>query len=141
MPHQNPKNNQIRIATHALVTMGDIEIPAYSVHTETVWLSPGKRIEQILTLIEDMNEVSDYIIVGGDFNTVTPQSVANLDNRFAQIGLTRVSEEAGHTFERGGLDFTMDHIYVKGMSPLANGVWADTQASDHFPVWAELTIN
>jgi len=141
LPHHNPKNNQIRIATQALVTVGDIDISTYSVHTETVWLSPDKRDEQILALIEDMGEMSEYIIVGGDFNTVTPQSIVDLDDRFEQIGMTRVSAGTGHTFERGGLDFTMDHIYAKGMTAVENGVWQDTQASDHYPLWAILAVN
>lgn len=141
LPHQNPKNNQIRIATSAVVTVGDIHISTYSVHTETVWLSPTKRHEQILKLIESMSNISEYIIVGGDFNTVTPQSIVNLDRRFEQIGLTRASTGAGHTFERGGLNFTMDHIYTNGMAARENGVWADTQASDHYPVWAIVAVS
>jgi len=138
LPHANPKNQQTRIATRALVNLGDTRIPVYSVHTETMWLGEPKRMEQLDTMAADIGEDSPLVIIGGDFNTLTGNSVDELTERFAQAKLERVSAGAESTFAAGGLDFTSDHIFVRGMTAIENGIWPDTQASDHFPVWVTL---
>ena len=138
LPFENPKNGQIRTATRALVSVGSQKILTYSVHTETVWLSQSKRLAQFETLLADIEDRYELIIVGGDFNTVTPGSLEALDALFEQAGLVRASEGAGYTVEKGGWRFVMDHIFAGGFLPLENGVWRDTKASDHYPVWATL---
>ena len=138
LPFENPKNGQIRTATRAVVTIGDRNILAYSVHTETVWLSPDKRSAQFETLAADIEGQSDYVIVGGDFNTATQTSLERLDALFEQAGLVRASAGAGYTVEKGGWQFVVDHIYAGGLLPVGTGVWHDTEASDHYPVWATL---
>jgi endonuclease/exonuclease/phosphatase family metal-dependent hydrolase len=138
LPHENPKNKQTRIATRAVVTIGDKQIPVYSVHTETLWLSGSKRSEQLDTLTTDIGENTPYVIIGGDFNTLTDDGAESLTERFAQAKLERVSAGAEPTFSAGGIEFTSDHIFSRGMAPIENGVWPDTQASDHFPVWVIL---
>jgi len=138
LPHENPKNKQRRIATRAVAAMGDTQIPVYSVHTETGWLSEPKRIEQLDTLTADIGENSPLVIIGGDFNTLTGNSVKGVTERFEQANLERVSAGAEPTFSSTGLNFTSDHIFTKGMTAIKNGVWSDTQASDHFPVWVTL---
>jgi len=140
LPHENPKNKQTRIATRALVTIDDKQIPIYSVHTETLWLSGSKRSEQLDTLAADIGEDTPYVVIGGDFNTLTDSGVEQLTERFAQANLERVSAGAEPTFSAGGLDFTSDHIFARGMTPTENGVWPDTQASDHFPVWGTVSL-
>jgi endonuclease/exonuclease/phosphatase family metal-dependent hydrolase len=135
LPHPNPKNRQARIATRAVVTIGNKQIPVYSAHTETMWLNESKRNEQLDTLAADIGQASPYVIIGGDFNTLTGNSVEALAERFAQINLERVSAGTEPTFVSSGLEFTSDHIFTRGITPTQNGVWPDTQASDHFPVW------
>jgi len=140
LPHRNPKNQQMRIAVGGRVTIGDFDIPVYSTHTETVWLGPQKRQEQLETLLRDIGEDSQLVIVGGDFNTFTAQSITDLEREFAQVGLERVSRGAGHTFEHSNFGFTLDHIFARGFAVIDSGVWADTKASDHFPLWATLSL-
>lgn len=140
LPHENPKNKQTRIATRAVATIGDKQIPIYSVHTETLWLSGSKRSEQLDTLTTDIGEDSPYVIIGGDFNTLTESGVNALTERFAQANLERVSAGAEPTFSASGLEFTSDHIFSREMIPIEHGVWPDTQASDHFPVWVTASL-
>lgn len=141
LPHQNPKNDQRRIAVRALITVDDMQLLAYSVHTETFWLSPPKRNDQIDHLIQDIGQESQYVIVGGDFNTLTEESIADFEKRFKLIDIERASAAVGYTFAPGNLRFAVDHIFTKGISILETGVWRETEASDHFPVWVKLSIN
>jgi len=141
LPHQNPKNNQIRIAARGSVTIGEAAVLVYSVHTETVWLGPQKRQEQIETLFNDISANYDYVIVGGDFNTFTGASIVELENKFELVGLERVSVGASPTFERSNFSFTLDHIFAKKFSVTDTGVWPTTEASDHYPVWVNLSFD
>lgn len=140
LPHQNPTNQQIRIAVRALLSIDGREVPVYSVHTETFWLGSQGRNDQFAYLAERYGPDNEFVIAGGDFNTVTPASLESLDERFLQVGLERVSEGAGATKRVGNVGFTMDHIYARGLSTLNNGVVYEAEASDHYPVWVELTL-
>ena len=140
LPHQNPTNEQIRIAVRAILSIDGQEVPVYSVHTETFWLGSQGRNDQFAYLADRYGPDNEFVIAGGDFNTVTPASLASLDDRFRQVGMERVSEGAGETKSIGAVGFTLDHIYARGLSPLATGVVSDAEASDHKPVWVELSF-
>jgi endonuclease/exonuclease/phosphatase family metal-dependent hydrolase len=131
---------QRRIAVRALLTLSQIELPVYCVHTETIWLGESKRLAQAERVLKDLDQKAPYILVGGDFNTATTSSINNLDERFAQAGLARVSLEAGPSIEVVGIPFFSDHIFAQGLSPIAAGVWRKSRASDHLPVWVELAL-
>ena len=139
LPYKSPRNQQIRIAVKAVVTIGDIEILTYSVHTETLWLGPQKRHGQIDALIESIDTSFPFIVIGGDFNTLTPQSVEDLAESFAEIGLEMATKGVGYTAKYGPFEFVLDHIFTKGMTVLEAGRSDEANASDHLPIWVELT--
>lgn len=138
LPYQNPKNGQKRIPVRATIIINDHEVLIYSVHTETFWVSSRQRGVQLDYLVNNTGNESKYVIMGGDFNTMTPRSVENLEKRFARFGLERASKSAGTIVEIGVLRFAMDHISARNMTVLETGVWRETIASDHFPLWAVL---
>ncbi len=140
LPHENPSNEQIRIAVRATVNMDGQALLVYSVHTETYWLSQGKRNAQAAAIVDDIlaEPESMPVIVGGDFNAVTDPDVDELDAIFAQAGLERVSAGAGASVEVAGVGIEADHLFARGFTPKDNGTYPDTAASDHFPVWAVL---
>lgn len=138
LPHQNPKNGQQRTATRAVVTINGSNVLVYSVHTETIWLDRRKRLVQIDALVDDINPQASTVIVGGDFNTATRRGIANLEEIFTQANLERVSTGAGYTVKSNGLKFTLDHVFARGLPALQTGVYRDTTASDHFPLWVVL---
>lgn len=141
LPFVNPKNSQTRIAVRAVVTVEQRQVLVYSVHTETFWLGPQKKVAQIEALVDDIPDDEPYVIVGGDFNTLTGSSIVEVEEQFASADLTRASEETGETFEATFLPFVTDHIFARGMAVIEASVWAETEASDHFPVRADLTFD
>jgi endonuclease/exonuclease/phosphatase family metal-dependent hydrolase len=141
LPHRNPKNKQTRIAAKAVIAVEDMEVLTYSVHTETFWLPPARRADQIQTLIGDVDSDSRHVIVGGDFNTLTPVSVAAVVERFEQAGFQWATAGVGGTVESVPIPLTMDFIFTKGMTVLNAGSVEGVDASDHRPVWTTLTFN
>ena len=137
LPHVNWKNGQRRIAVLGVTAIDALLVDAYSVHTETMWMGADGRRDQADAVAEDVAQEPGLAIVGGDFNTLTPQGQQNLNKRFANAGFERASSTTESTFN-AGIGFTADHIYVRGFTVEESGVWSETEASDHFPVWAVL---
>lgn len=141
LPHENPSNEQQRNAVVGTVTIEGEEIRVYSVHTETYWLSQSRRNAQAEAMVADIlaEPEQGLVIVGGDFNSVTDADGEDLDDIFALAGLERVSAGAGPSVEVAGVGIEADHLFARGFTPKDNGVYQNTTASDHFPVWAVLT--
>jgi len=137
LPYKNPLNDTIRGATKAMISIGGNNLLVYSVHMDTSFLSRAQQTTQIQTLLRDINTNCKQVIVGGDFNSLTSSDVINLDKLFRQIGLDRISAEAGHTHKFWDVNFTFDHIYAKGISVVEVGVLQGTPIIDHFPLWAK----
>ncbi len=141
LPHESPRTGERRIAARAHVHLGDRKLVAYSVHTETFALSAEKRYEQFRALVDDIaSEEREHVLVGGDFNTIKSKNIKELEERFREAGLTRVSAGAEPTIRAGFLGFTLDHIFTRSMEGLENAVFTGTEASDHFPLWQRLRL-
>lgn len=139
LPYKSPRNQQIRIAVKAIVTIDGVEILTYSVHTETFWLGHQKRDAQIDALLESIDTSYQYIIVGGDFNTLTPGSIKELEESFHEIGMERATQGIGYTAKYAPFEFTFDHIFTQGMTVIEAGKSEEAEASDHLPIWTKLT--
>lgn len=130
-----------RISTSATVVVDGTEIAVYSTHLDITWMIFKQGESQAEYLSRAAEERDEPIILGGDFNTWNPVSIANLDKQMEKIGLERLSKGAGYTFEWAGLKFILDHIYSNAALDYQAGVYRQTNANDHYPVWAEMTID
>ena len=141
LSHRSAVQGQDRIAVRATVAVGADDVDACSVHTEVPSLSPPKRRRQFDEVVEATERwAPERLIVGGDFNTLTSRGVALVTERMRRIGAERVSAGAGTTLRRAGREFTLDHVYARGVVPLDRGVVHGIAASDHRPLWVQLRI-
>ena len=138
LPHRNPRNGQMRIAVRADVDVDGRTVQVYSVHIETPWLGPSQRGDQVETTVEPISADSPYVVVGGDFNTLTDQGVADTTDLVAEDGLMPASDPAQSTMQVAGVGLTPDLIFARGFELAATGVPTSTAASDHLPVWSQL---
>ena len=130
---------QTRIAVHALIDVNGTEINTYNAHLETVWmLLPGRTTQASFLSGEISTEVP--AIVGGDFNTWNDFSIASLDKKFNNIGLVRISKGSGYTFETSGFRLVLDHLFASDVDDFNSGVYRETDASDHYPLWADIKM-
>lgn len=135
LPHESPTDGRIRIAVQATLDTPLGPVSAYSVHTETPWLGPRARLEQAGAVLVHAAAAELCTLAGGDFNTGDPGSLDRTVELFRSGGFTWASRDAGETF--GG--FALDHIFVHRLTPLSSGSVV-TQASDHRPSWAQLSL-
>lgn len=140
LPHEDVKKRQKRIAVAATIVVDTFEVRAYSVHTETIWLSQEKRLAQADSLIRSIAAGFEYVIVGGDFNTYNASSLEATESLFNDNGFTRASKGSGATERIGPFGMTLDHIFTKGMRILSVSKPQETRASDHLPISLELKI-
>jgi endonuclease/exonuclease/phosphatase family metal-dependent hydrolase len=140
LPNWLPGWLQSRNAARAMTSIGNRDIAVYSVHLDTTWMIPQWVISQGDFLVNEVDKGRIPVILGGDFNTWTPGSIEALENGLGRVGLERLTRGTGYTFEVSGLKLTLDHIFsVEGLIYQA-GVYRQTDASDHYPLWAELSI-
>ncbi len=140
LPHQAPISGQPRSATRATVKVGATDVVTYSVHTEIRTLRAAKRVRQFDVIAADAGRRdAGPVVVGGDFNTVTGRDVFALRRAMERGGLAAASLDAGPTFSRGGRRFRLDHLFARGLASIAAGVAPGATASDHLPLWADLS--
>ena len=137
LPYVNPRNKQRRIAVKAVINIQGFKVLTYSVHFETFWLGRRRRDAQIAFLLKSIDGRYRHAVVGGDFNTLTPKSIRELENRFDRMGMERASKGTGWTVRYPFIGFTLDHIFTKGMSVNRSGISGESVASDHVAIWVE----
>ncbi len=139
LPHRSLISRQLRIAIQATVQIEQTAVLVYCVHTEVYTSSRRHRNEQIVAVSQHIDTNHPYVIVGGDFNTVSRRSIKRLVNYMAEAGLERASKGAGPTVSKMKLTpSAADHIFARGFRPHGRGAIKKAKASDHFPVWVEL---
>lgn len=141
LPNALPGWLESRNSASAMILINGREIHIYCVHLEITWMLFMRGESQVEFLGREAGGKDNFIIMGGDFNTWTPVSIAILDEQMGKIGLKRLTEGTGYTFERAGLKFTLDHIFSKAALHHRAGVYRQTNPSDHYPVWAEISID
>jgi endonuclease/exonuclease/phosphatase family metal-dependent hydrolase len=129
-----------RIAVGATIQLGKHEIRTYNVHTATILLSEEKRIGQVDSMVNNIPQKWQKVIVGGDFNTIGGTSLTAVTQIFSKHGFIHVSENVGSTADFTLLDFALDHIYSKGLKIVDSGKVESSEASDHLPVWARFVL-
>jgi endonuclease/exonuclease/phosphatase family metal-dependent hydrolase len=139
LPKSGSNRKQTRNAVKAVIKIDDQEISAYSVHLETFWIFQ-RRNQRQAAYINQLFERDEYSIVGGDFNSLTRGSIFYLEQEFAQSSLVRLSGGTGYTFKYLGLKLTLDHLFASSVNVFESGVWRWTAASDHYPIWSDISI-
>lgn len=141
LPNALPGWLENRNSASASILLNGREINIYSVHLDYTWMLLRRGQSQVEFLSRAAGGEDNFIILGGDFNTWTPLSIAILDDWMDKIGLQRLTKGTGYTFEWSGLKLTLDHIFSKAVLDYQAGVYRQTNASDHYPVWAEITLD
>lgn len=141
LPNWLPGWLQSRNAARATISVENTEFLVYSVHLDTVWMVPVWALTQGEFLVEEVGNENKFVILGGDFNTWNPSGIATLERRLSKVGLERLTKRTGYTFESSGMRLTLDHIFSGEVLEYQAGVFRDTDASDHYPVWADMVMS
>ncbi|MDH4277132.1 MAG: endonuclease/exonuclease/phosphatase family protein [Acidimicrobiia bacterium] len=140
LPHKALLAGHARIAIGATATFDGLDVRLWSTHTEIPSLAWPKRRDQFEVFAKALaGSGHDHVIGGGDFNTISRKGIRYLINHLEQHGLAHVSIEAV-TLRRAGRNFTLDHLFARGLCPIDSGVVTKLDVSDHAPVWVRLEL-
>lgn len=135
LPERNRFRDMLRIAVGATLGTGETSIRAYCVHLETAAGIEGpQRRRQVQALLADARAY-ERVVVAGDLNN--RNQVGPL---FEKAGYAWLTKNVGRTMAL----WSWDHIFTRGLAtsgPGRVGTVRDVRgASDHRPVWAEITL-
>jgi len=136
LPHLSRIVHEARAAVRATVRVGDRPLRVYSVHLGSpLGISGRKRREQAQAVVADADDSLHPVVVAGDFNS------KGIGTQFVAAGYAWPTERVGRTTAL----FSFDHIFTRGLCPFGEvgaGVSREgPKASDHLPVWADLTAS
>lgn len=142
LPHKSWYNQQIRIAVRGRVRLPDTDLLVYCAHTEVYTAPLQFRRAQVQAIVDNVRQQDHaHIIVGGDFNTVTRRGIRRMERQFATAEMERASKGSGSTISKfGPTAIAADHLFVRGGVVLARGTVTEASASDHYPVWAQISL-
>jgi len=139
LPKLGSELMQTRISVKATIVVNEVEVDVYNEHLETLWLLPLRVNYQADYLVRQIDP-KRISIVAGDFNSWNNLVIAYLEQLFNDIGFVRVSAGTGYTFKAGLLRLTLDHIFTNHEEDFRVGIWRNTDASDHYPLWVDLEM-
>lgn len=140
LPHNGLSSGMNRTATKAIIQIDDADILVYSIHAETKFTLPSFRENQYRAILEDVDREAEFVIVGGDFNSVTSADITRIEEMYRRAGFMRATRHSGHTVEKFKMRVTADHIFSKGFNVQQDGKFDEATASDHLPIWARLSF-
>ena len=140
LPKSGSGGKHTRNAVKAIIQIADLEVTAYSAHFETYWILQARDNRQVAFLATQVNDEDEFIVVGGDFNSLTRGSIEYLEQIMDSKGLERLSKKTGYTFKYFVIKLTLDHIFMSGAEDYESGVWRGSDASDHYPIWSKVNL-
>ena len=140
LPYHNVRIGIQRAATKAVVEIDGKPVLVYSVHGKTSLTTWQKRQEQWVAVLNNVTEGAEYVVVGGDFNTVGAEEIQQLDEQMAAFGLVRPQGQNAPTASKFFMTATTDHIYMRGFTITEWGTLKTAKGSDHYPIWVKLAM-
>ncbi len=128
-----------RLAMAASVSVGQKKIRIFNAH-----IDPHPEADGQLKQLEAMMDLADRstlpTIVMGDFNTLSKQKCAETRSFLETRGYGTPVPTGTATWRGAGLRFHADWIFTRGVKIKTWGVARPLNVSDHWPIWAEISI-
>lgn len=140
LPHSNPLTDNYRTALAVDVQWAGEVVQVVSAHNATLIVDLDKRLEQVVVMRDSLVSPVGPVIVGGDFNTGTNYEGLLFRRIMRLAGFRETRPPKGRTARGGALDLfgyhlKLDHIYYRELEFISSGVFRESSASDHFPIW------
>lgn len=139
LPHAKWQNQQRRDVTIGEVNIHHKKILVYSVHTETFAMSKDKRMDQVDAIIAHAKLQSpnyQYLLIGGDFNTLFPADGKWVVDKFTGNGFDWSTSSVGSTARAmyGLVKPRHDYLFSRGLTVASAGRIEASKSSDHYPI-------
>jgi len=128
-----------RLAMAATVNVGEKQFRLFNAHVDPHAGSDG-QLAQLEKIAEQAALSLLPTVILGDFNTLSDQKCKETRQFLESQGYQSTFPTGTATWRGAGLRLHADWIFTKGISVERWGVAKPLNVSDHWPIWAEVTI-
>ncbi len=128
-----------RLALGATVTAGGQEIRLFNVHIDPHGPLDNQH-QQTEAVLQQADKNGGPVVVLGDFNTLSKRKAVEIKKLMESHDFVTPFPVNVATWRGAGLRFHADWIFVRGLRLNRWGVARPLSVSDHWPIWAEITL-
>lgn len=128
-----------RLAMGATVSVGTRKLRIINAHVDP-HAAVGGQLEQLEVLHENAEHSIHPTLILGDFNTLSKQKAVETRNFFESRGYRTPFPTGTATWRGAGIRLHADWIFGRGVTISKWGVARPLNVSDHWPIWAEVSL-
>jgi endonuclease/exonuclease/phosphatase family metal-dependent hydrolase len=128
-----------RLAIAATVSVGATQLRIINAHVDPHAAVDG-QLEQLEVLVAEADNFRGPTLILGDFNTLFGNKVAETRTFLESRGYATPIPSGTATWRGAGLRLHADWIFYRGVEIKKWGVARPLNVSDHWPVWAEISL-
>jgi endonuclease/exonuclease/phosphatase family metal-dependent hydrolase len=128
-----------RLAMGATFKVAGQRVRLYNVHVDPHGPLDNQH-QQIEALLDNAGQDDGPKVILGDFNTLSKQKAAQVRKLMEANEYSTPFPTGAATWRGAGLRFHADWIFVKGLNVMRWGVVKPLSVSDHWPIWAEVSL-
>lgn len=128
-----------RLAMGATFEVAGQRVRLFNVHVDPHG-SLDNQHQQVEALLEHAEQSQGPRVILGDFNTLSKQKAVEIRRLMESRGYSTPFPTGTPTWRGAGLRFHADWIFVNGLSAKRWGVVRPLNVSDHWPIWAEISL-
>jgi endonuclease/exonuclease/phosphatase family metal-dependent hydrolase len=128
-----------RLAMAATVRTGGADLRLFNVHIDPHGPLDNQH-QQTEKVLEHTRDHAGPVVVLGDFNTLSKRKAVEIKKLMEAHGFTTPFPVDVPTWRGAGLRFHADWIFVRDVRVRRWGVARPLSISDHWPIWAEVSL-
>ncbi len=128
-----------RLAMAVTVSVGKSRLRIINAHVDP-HAAVGGQLEQLEVLLEHADATNLPTLVLGDFNTLSKRKAVETRNFLESRGYETPFPTGTPTWRGAGIRLHADWIFSRGVNVNKWGVARPLNVSDHWPIWAEITL-
>lgn len=128
-----------RLAIAGTVSLGDKKLRIVNAHVDP-HAAIGGQLEQLEVLTEEADKHSGPTLVVGDFNTLSRQKCSEAKAFMESHGFKTPIPTGTPTWRGAGIRLHADWMFYRDLKITNWGVARPLNVSDHWPIWAEVSV-
>jgi endonuclease/exonuclease/phosphatase family metal-dependent hydrolase len=129
-----------RLAMAATVSVGTGTLRIFNAHVDP-HAAVGGQLEQLDVLVGQAAKENGPTLILGDFNTLSKKKVGETRTFLESHGYSSPFNSGTPTWRGMGIRLHADWIFSRGVRIASCGVARPLNASDHWPIWAEVELS
>jgi endonuclease/exonuclease/phosphatase family metal-dependent hydrolase len=128
-----------RLAMAATVRLGEAQLRLFNAHIDPHGPLDNQH-QQVEVVLKHADRHDGPTVILGDFNTLSKQKATEIRRLMESRGYSTPFPTGAATWRGAGLRYHADWIFARGVHINRWGVARPLNVSDHWPIWAEISL-